>query len=209
VKRSLLAALAALAVTAVSVGFAASPASSASFLASKTALTITTSPVAFGQETNVTFSAKVTGTVLPPVGTVTVTVPGATSTTLCTMSVSGTLGVSNGSCSTSSDTLLPASTTPYDVTATYSGDGDYSSSSDSGVLTVDQATTTTGLVVASSSVAYGDESTVQFTATVSPQSSGTPTGVVAVVADDSTTVCDITLSNGTGSCMGAQHARGA
>ena len=208
VKRTLLTALAALAVTALSVGFAASPAS-ASLPASDTALTITTSPVTFGQESQVTFSAKVTGSLLPPVGTVTVSVPGTTPTTLCTMSVTGTLGVSNGSCSMSSDTLLPASITPYDVTATYSGDADYSSSSDSGELTVDQATTTTGLVVAPSSVTYGNESTVQFTATVSSQSSGTPTGVVAVVADDSTPVCDITLSNGTGSCTGADDAVGA
>jgi Bacterial Ig-like domain (group 3) len=55
-----------------------------------------------------------------------------------------------------------------------------------------QPSTTTTLSLSSPSVAYGDESTVTFTATVTSGSSGTPTGTVTV-ATGPTTLCTITL----------------
>ena len=59
-------------------------------------------------------------------------------------------------------------------------------------LTVNAATTMTSLSLNSSSVAYGNESSVVFTATVSPGSPTAPTGTIAVKTGSSA-LCSITL----------------
>jgi hypothetical protein len=130
-----------------------------------TALTSSPKPSNFGQA--VTFTATVTsqgsGT---PTGTVTFTYG---STTLCnavTLSGGTTTCAYSGLPVGSSDT----------VTATYSGDPNFSGSSGSLNQTVNQATTTTTLT--SSLNPSGLDSPVTFTATITPQYGGQATGTV-------------------------------
>ena len=59
-------------------------------------------------------------------------------------------------------------------------------------LTVNAASTTTSLSVTPSSVTYGNESSVVFTATVSPSSPTAPTGTIAIKSG-SNSLCTITL----------------
>ena len=61
-----------------------------------------------------------------------------------------------------------------------------------GILTVAQASTSTSLTVAQTSVAYGNETAQTFTITVTPQFTGTPTGKVTV-KNGTTTLCTINL----------------
>ncbi len=120
-----------------------------------------------------------------PSGTVTVL---AGTTALCTA-----LPWSGTGC-TAPATALPASSSPYAITASYSGDANFTGSTSSPAqnLTVDQATTTTTLLISSPTVTYGNESSLQFTATVKPQFAGTPTGTVAIM-QGTTTLCTVTL----------------
>ena len=71
-----------------------------------------------------------------------------------------------------------------------------------------QASTTTALTLSAASSVYGLENSQVFTATVSPQVSGTPTGTVNVV-QGSTVLCTITLAGGTGTCSPSATALGA
>ncbi len=83
-----------------------------------------------------------------------------------------------------------------DVIGTYSGDGNFETSTASATLIV--APTTTTVTVSPSSVALGQS--VTYSATVAPVSgTGTPTGTVAF-AIDKAPLCVATLSGGTGSC---------
>jgi hypothetical protein len=66
----------------------------------------------------------------------------------------------------------------------------YQATSGSLSLTVGKGASTTSLSLSSSSVAYGKESSVVFTATVAP--SGSPTGTISVV-NGTTTLCTIKL----------------
>ena len=152
-----------------------------------TSLTLSQPTVTYGNETAVTFTVSVTsaspGT---PTGTVTVASGG---TTLCTV----TLPTASPLCTVSSAAALATSTTAYPVTADYGGDTNFAGSTSSEQdLTVNQATTTTTVVSTSATAPYGDESTITFNASVSPQFSGTPAGTVTV-ATGSTTLCTMTL----------------
>ena len=165
---------------------------------STTTLSLTTATkAAAGQMTKVGFGASVTpeftGSTPAPSGTVTFTATNtATHTTypLCTFTV-------GGSPCTPPANALPAGT--YTVTGTYSGNGNYQGSALTTTLTVKPAGTTTLLSVAPGSVGYGSEQHAIFTATVTPDTSGTPTGMVTVTSG-LTPLCTITLSGGTGSC---------
>jgi hypothetical protein len=64
---------------------------------------------------------------------------------------------------------------------------------------VSKAASTTGLSLSSSSVAYGHEKSLVFTATVSPQYAGTPGGTVTVKAG-TTALCAATVSGGHATC---------
>ena len=92
--------------------------------------------------------------------------------------------------------LLPAGAT-YNLSAAYSGDRQLPGlvgHATPGALTVSRATTTTSLVLSSSTVQYGISPV--FTAAVSPTTSGTPTGTVAIIAYVSgspVTLCTINL----------------
>ncbi len=167
---------------------------------STTAFVLSSSSVTYGNEKSE--SALVTVTPLKsgtPTGSATVTVG---TTTLCVVS---SLTNGAGSCTITGNTLLAASGTPYAVVATYGGDGNFTkSASVSSPLTVTQATSGTALSISPPSVTYGGESAATFTATLTPQYVGTPTGSVTV-AVGSTTLCTITLPTATG-CISSNQA---
>jgi virginiamycin B lyase len=136
---------------------------------------------------SVTYSSTVAPTwgSQTPTGTVTFSVG---STGLCI----ATLSAGDGSCSA---TNAPVGTDT--VTATYSGDSTFPSSSGTTSLTV-LAPTTTAPSVSPTSTNVG--SSVSYSATVAPASiSGTPTGTVRFGVG-STDLCTATLSAGIGSC---------
>ena len=142
-----------------------------------------------------------------PTGTVTFTsVVAGISTTLCTAPVATLLGVTSASCSLPS-TVLPASSTAYDVTATYNGDASFESSTGTtaAALTITQATTTTALTSSGTETTYGDESSVELSATVATPGAGDPTGTVTF-SSDGTPLCTATVSAGTAACAVADTA---
>ena len=149
-----------------------------------TTLSLSTTSVTYGGESSLVFSASVTpqfgGT---PTGTVIV---GTGTTQLCRFTLPAT------HCSMP-DTKLSPSSTPYPVSAAYGGDTNFTTSaSGSHDLTVEEATTSTSLSLSSSSTSYGGESSITFTATVTPLVSGSPTGEVTV-ATGTTTLCTFDL----------------
>ena len=119
----------------------------------------------------------------------------------------GSCSAGNGGgnpCFIDSATALPASSTPYEVTATYPGDTNFTAASATVPLSVFPATTSTNLSVASSTAAFGNESAVQISATVTSGTTGSPTGSIAV-QNAGDTVCTITLAGSgpntaTGTC---------
>jgi hypothetical protein len=149
---------------------------------SSTALASSANPSTFGQ--SVTFTATVSGTGGTPTGTV-IFKDGATTLG------SGTLSAGQATFSTS--TLATGS---HSITAAYSGDSNFSSST-SPVLTqtVNQTSSTTAIASSANPSAYG--TAVTFTATVSG-TGGTPTGTVTF-KDGATTL-------GTGTVDGAGQA---
>src|SRR5581483_6279143 len=149
-----------------------------------TSLSLAQTSVVYGNETTETFTATVTPQFSgSPGGTVTI-MNGAT--TLCTLTLPGT-------CSLTS-TQLGATGTAYSVTATYNGDANFSASTPSPAktFTVNRASTTTSLSLAQTSVVYGNETAETFTATVTPQFSGSPGGTVTIM-NGATTLCTLTL----------------
>ena len=107
-------------------------------------------------------------------------------------------------CFIDSATALPASTTPYEVTVNYPGDANFTAASATVPLSVFPATSSTTLSVSSSTAAFGNESSVRISASVTSGTSGSPTGSIAV-QNGGTTVCTITLvasgpNTATGSC---------
>ena len=161
-----------------------------------TTLSLSTNSVVYGNEDTATFTATVapTGSGGPsPTGVITVA---SGTTTLCTIVVTSATTCSTGA------TALDASGTAYPVVASYGGDTNYggSSSSPAQQLTVDQASTTTALSLSSSTVTYGNEEAVTYTAAVSPQFAGsTPRGTVTVTSG-ATTLCTFTLPTATPAC---------
>ena len=113
-----------------------------------------------------------------PSGSATVTADGVS------LIAPGTCSVGNGGgnpCYIDSATALPASTTPYTVTAAYAGDQNFTPTSVTSRLLVLPATTTTALTVTPGSVSSDDEGSVSISATVTSGTTGAPTGPVAVL----------------------------
>ena len=149
-------------------------------------------PTAYGSQ--VTFTATIagpTGVTPAPTGTVTFT---DGSSTLGT----GTISTASGSSvATFSTTALAVGT--HSITASYSGDGNYLTSTTSGPLSqvVNKAPTTTTVVASASPITFGQSDT--YTATVSG-----PTGVLpapsgtVTFTDGSTTLGTGTLSTTAG-----------
>ncbi len=193
-KRAALTTLAAAVVAVLSLGVLTAPAVAGLINnPTTTSLSVSMPSVTYGQESSISFTASVTSPSATPPGTGPVTVS-VGPTTLCSFNlVTGDHGTN--SCSISSDALLDASNTPYSVTASFGGNSNYQASDPSAPvsLAVDQQTTTTSLgTISPSEVTYGQESTLTFTAGVSPQISGSPTGVIDVDAG-ATVLCSIVL----------------
>ncbi len=105
----------------------------------------------------------------------------------------GTCSVGNGGgnpCYIDSATALPASTTPYTVTASYAGDNNFTPISVTSKLLVLPATTASSLTVTPSLVPSNHEDSVFISATVTSGTTGAPTGSVAV-KHDGVPVCTI------------------
>ncbi len=136
---------------------------------SSTVLTSNANPSVFGQ--SVTFTATVSA-VSPGSGT-----PTGSVDFTCGGSDLGSYPLINGSASFIA-TNLPVSTGET-IDASYSGDSDFSSSSDSITQTVNPDSSTTTISASPGTSVYGQS--VQISATVSANSpgSGTPTGTVA------------------------------
>ena len=153
-----------------------------------TALTSDSNPSVSGQ--SVTFTATVAA-VSPGSGTPTGTVTFDDGTTSIGTAATLTAGVATFTTST-----LTASGSPYSITAVYSGDTNFTTSTSSAVSqVVNQASTTTALTSGTNPSVSGQS--VTFTATVAAVSpgSGTPTGTVTF--DDGTTpIGTVTLSSG-------------
>lgn len=141
----------------------------------------------------VTVSVTVTGSGgVAPTGTVAIT--GADVN--CTV----TLSAGSGSCAVTFNTAGSKT-----LTATYSGDATYASSSDTESHTVNKGNSTTTITADAP-----DPSTAGASVTVSVTVSGagaTPTGMVLITGADTT--CFITLSGGSGSCAVVFNTNGA
>ncbi|QIY59999.1 Ig-like domain repeat protein [Streptomyces sp. RPA4-5] len=154
-----------------------------------TAVSTTPDPSVVGQ--SVTFSATV-APVAPGAGTPTGTVTFVATDGVTTVTLTGTL--SGGTTSVTTNGLVTAGV--YVVTATYSGDADFTGSTGADTQTVTQASTTTALSSSPDPSVVGQP--VTFTATVAPVApgAGTPTGVVTFVITGGPTLAG-TLSGGT------------
>ena len=163
---------------------------------STVALTISPSSATYGNLSSVSFHAVVSPQFVGvPTGDVAVSAGGET---LCTVALVG----GQGACQPPAGVVLPATGSPYDVTGTYGGDVNFITSATTvgAGLTITKATTSTSVTVAPSSVGYGNEGQAVFTVTVAPQYAGTvPTGTVALTSG-TTTLCTVTLVDGSATC---------
>jgi len=146
----------------------------------------TTAPIVFGQ--SVTFTATL-APVSPGAGT-----PSGTVSFMNGSTVLGTATVSGGVATFTTTSLTAGADS---VTAVYSGDTDFTTSTSSGVKqTVNQSATTTKLTKNTTApIVFGQS--VTFTATLAPVSpgAGTPTGAVSFM-NGSTVLGTATLSGG-------------
>ncbi|WP_431952346.1 Ig-like domain repeat protein, partial [Actinacidiphila sp. bgisy167] len=98
---------------------------------------------------------------------------------------------------TTTHTFVSTADGPRTITATYSGDADFTASADQDTHTVEPAATTTVITSAPDPAAVGEQ--VAFTATVAavPPGSGTPTGSVTFDFGDATDPVTVPLTGGT------------
>jgi hypothetical protein len=131
-------------------------------------LVVTVNPSVFGQ--SITFTASVAAAP-PRSGT-----PGGSVTFLDGSTVLATSSLSSGSATFTTSAL---SVGTHAITAQYSGDAGYNSStSDVLTQTVNQASTTTTLVSSPNPSVFGQQVTFTATVSVTAPGSGTPTGTV-------------------------------
>ena len=107
-------------------------------------------------------------------------------------------------CFIDSATALPASSTPYTVTASYPGDANFLPASTTVPLSVFPATSSVALNVSPALTSYGNEGSATVSATVTSGTTGSPTGSVTV-QNGGVAVCTIALQPATsdtssGSC---------
>ena len=155
----------------------------------ETALSVTGSPVTYGNEEAVTFTATVSPQIsVTPTGTVSVS---SGLTDLCSITLPAT------TCTTAA-TALDASPTAHPVTASYGGDREYSgSTSVSHGLTVQQDSTTLAVAAVPATVTHGYEGTASLVATVTTGNGEVlPTDTETVTLDAGSTSCVATLVPG-------------
>ncbi len=161
----------------------------------------TTSPVVGEQ---VTYTATVSPT--PDGGSVTFYDGGNPIT--CTNSGGQTVTSGQATCEYTYETT---SGSPHSITATYSGDTNFSGSSTSAsttVTVVSASTTTTPSIVTSGPYTYGES--ITYEVAISPEYTGAPTGTVQVLVG-STEVCTVSLNSsdeGSGDCTSTSAAAG-
>jgi len=161
--------------------------------ASKTSLKLSAIELTYGGEQSehlsVTVSPKHPGS--KPTGRVTI---GEAGTSLCVI----TLSSGKGSCKLSAKRF---NTGIYHLAPNYNGKADFDGSvSVKKTLIVLKATTRATLQLSMARVTYGHEQAERLSVSVSPEFAGTlPAGTVTVRMS-TTTICEITLSSGKGSC---------
>jgi len=155
-----------------------------------TAVVSTTgTPSVVGQQVTYTATVSVTA---PGSGTPTGNIEffdGGTAISVCGDTTGNPLSGTSATCAVT----YPASGS-HTITAKYLGAANYNASGTSPSITqvVGPASTTTSLSLAQTSVVYGNETTETFTATVTPQFSGSPGGTVTIM-NGATTLCTLTL----------------
>lgn len=163
-----------------------------------TSLTLSSPTVTVGHEQSEELDFQVVGdTGNAAEGPVTVLAGSAPLSGCTNIEVSaGTFG--EGRCSPTASELPPGT---YQLTARFDGSQNFagSTSAPQTLTAVAQQSTTTSLTLSAPSVPFASEQTETLTATVTPATSGTPTGNVTVKSG-STTVCTIALANATGKC---------
>jgi hypothetical protein len=158
-----------------------------------TLVTPATTPVSFQ---GVTFGVTVSppaGETAMPTGTVQVAVDG--------VNLGGPLTLTGGTATVSKAAGLTAGS--HTVTATYSGDSGFSGSSGSLTQTVSQASTTTALVSSTGATGSVVNQVVTFTANVTPQEAGNPSGTVTFFSCPTAAPCSNQIGQSTLSATGA------
>ncbi|HEX3794494.1 MAG TPA: Ig-like domain repeat protein [Acidimicrobiales bacterium] len=167
-----------------------------SLASSSTAVTLTTpagTPVAFQP---VTFGITVsppTGETAVPTGTVQVAING--------VNLGGPLTLTGGVATASDPAGLSAGSST--ITASYSGDSGFSASNGSLAQTVNQAGTTTTLVSSTGTSGSVLNQAVTFTANVTPQEAGNPTGAVTFFGCATAGPCSTSLGQSTLAATGS------
>ncbi len=160
-------------------------------------LTPTSAPYAFEPAVFSVTVAPPAGDTQTPSGTVQVSVNG--------VNLGGPLTLSAGQVTVADPAGLPAGTST--ITANYAGDGNFASSSGSLSQPVAQATTTTSLVSSTGSSGSVLNQPVTFTANVTPEGTGNPTGLVTFLDCPTATPCSSQLGQSTLSPTGAAVAQ--
>ena len=156
----------------------------------RTALSLSTARVTYGDERAERVTVRVTGSGWTPAGTVTIK---SGATVACTVSVTA----GTGSCLVPAAKFAPGRVS---LTASYGGAPWFiPSASAAKSFTVVKAATTTKLSLSASQVTYGSEGSEHLTVTVTPRYSGTLDGTVTIRAGRAF-VAAITLSSAHGSC---------
>jgi len=160
--------------------------------------------ITFGQSTQTINGTISAGSSYPPAGESVMVTIGSTTKPA---TITGTSGAFSVAFPTST---IPASSTPYPITYSYTSDGNFSTvtNNTSSTLTVNKATSTTTITTVTPSPSTVGAPVV---VTVKVTGSGTPTGSVTVTAKLSSTsvTCPITLASGTGTCSVTLSTAGA
>ncbi|MFE5161694.1 Ig-like domain repeat protein [Streptomyces sp. NPDC056697] len=101
-----------------------------------------------------------------------------------------------GGTATATHTYTGATGSPYSITATYSGDSNFSASTGTDLQSVGQSSTTTAVASAPDPSATGEPVTVTTTVTAVSPGAGTPTGTVTLDFGDGTPPVTAPLSGG-------------
>ena len=151
-----------------------------------TTVTSSSNPSVFGQSVTVTATVTAGSGTFDNGGTVTFS-DGGTSL--------GTTSLSSGGMATITDAALTVAGSPHSITASYSGDTNFTGSSGSVLQTVNTASTSTSVTSSTTASVFGQSVTV--TATVSPQFTGSfDNGGTVTFSDGSTSLGTAGLSSG-------------
>ncbi len=167
-------------------------------------------PVAFGTPALISVGVSSSGgyTVTPPAGdkvAVAATASGASMpAATCTATLSGG-GTDTGSCSLGSSLGIGS----YTLSATYSGDTNFTTSTSTGTLSVEYGTTVT-ITAPTEGAALTAGASVTYTATVASSTApSSPTGIVTFTSGTTGLCVDSSLVDGTASCTSSSAPVGS